>query len=149
MFECRKSAPDGDHLKAQNGGKIGQIAQSVEQGTENPRVGGSIPSLATFFILVLVTPGCDPDPCEQLCRVTAVQLGECMPDWSMEWEDFDASSQGNFRRRCTNRWAEVRSDLESRELEDAREQCVEAQVAMDRLDAESTICDHFRALYVE
>jgi hypothetical protein len=36
-----------------------QIAQSVEQGTENPRVGGSIPSLGTlrrhrkvpFFIL--------------------------------------------------------------------------------------------------
>ena len=27
----------------------GQIAQSVEQGTENPRVGGSIPPLATIF----------------------------------------------------------------------------------------------------
>ena len=26
---------------------LGQIAQSVEQGTENPRVGGSIPSLTT------------------------------------------------------------------------------------------------------
>ena len=26
---------------------VGQIAQSVEQGTENPRVGGSIPPLAT------------------------------------------------------------------------------------------------------
>ena len=26
---------------------VGQVAQSVEQGTENPRVGGSIPSLAT------------------------------------------------------------------------------------------------------
>ena len=27
----------------------GQIAQSVEQGTENPRVGGSIPSLPISF----------------------------------------------------------------------------------------------------
>ena len=27
---------------------IGQIAQSVEQRTENPRVGGSIPSRPTF-----------------------------------------------------------------------------------------------------
>ena len=26
-----------------------QIAQSVEQGTENPRVGGSIPPLGTNF----------------------------------------------------------------------------------------------------
>ena len=39
--------------------------------------------------------------------------------------------------------------MESRELEDAREQCVETQVAIDRLDAESTICDYFRVLYVE
>jgi hypothetical protein len=131
------------------GGKIGQIAQSVEQGIENPRVGGSIPSLDTFSLLGLVALGCDPDPCDQLCRVTAVQLGECMADWSMEWEDFNASSQGNFRLRCTNRWGEVRSDLESRELEDAREQCVQTQVVMDRLDAESVICDHFRSIYVE
>ncbi len=28
----------------------GQVAQSVEQRTENPRVGGSIPSLATIDI---------------------------------------------------------------------------------------------------
>ncbi len=26
-----------------------KVAQSVEQGTENPRVGGSIPSLGTIF----------------------------------------------------------------------------------------------------
>ncbi len=31
--------------------KTGQIAQSVEQRTENPRVDGSIPSLANSFIL--------------------------------------------------------------------------------------------------
>ena len=28
----------------------GEIAQLVEQGTENPRVGGPIPSLATIFL---------------------------------------------------------------------------------------------------
>ena len=28
----------------------GQVAQLVEQGTENPRVGGSIPSLATIYL---------------------------------------------------------------------------------------------------
>ena len=31
-----------------------QVAQSVEQGTENPRVGGSIPPLGTTPILFLV-----------------------------------------------------------------------------------------------
>ena len=29
-----------------------QIAQSVEQGTENPRVGGSIPPLGTINVAV-------------------------------------------------------------------------------------------------
>ena len=29
-----------------------QIAQSVEQGTENPRVGGSIPPLSTMYNLI-------------------------------------------------------------------------------------------------
>ncbi len=32
-------------------GFVGQIAQSVEQRTENPRVGGSIPPLATKPLL--------------------------------------------------------------------------------------------------
>ena len=30
--------------------KYAQVAQSVEQGTENPRVGGSIPPLGTINI---------------------------------------------------------------------------------------------------
>ena len=30
---------------------VAEVAQSVEQGTENPRVGGSIPSLGTFILL--------------------------------------------------------------------------------------------------
>jgi hypothetical protein len=29
-----------------------EVAQSVEQGTENPRVGGSIPSLGIFSITI-------------------------------------------------------------------------------------------------
>ena len=38
----------------------GRVAQSVEQGIENPRVGGSIPSSATIKILIF--PGLSPDP---------------------------------------------------------------------------------------
>lgn len=34
---------------------FGQIAQSVEQGTENPCVLGSIPSLATIIMLYIAT----------------------------------------------------------------------------------------------
>ena len=129
--------------------KNGQIAQSVEQGIENPRVGGSIPSLATFFLFGGILIGCDPDPCDQLCRSATSQLGECMEDWSMEWEDFDASGRANFRRRCLNRWGEVRSGLESRELEDARDQCAETSVELAERSAEGTSCDLLRAMYID
>jgi hypothetical protein len=129
--------------------KFGQIAQSVEQGIENPRVGGSIPSLATFFLSGVIAVGCDPDPCDQLCRSATSQIGACMDDWSMEWEDLDASGRANFRRRCLNRWGEVRSSLESRELEDARDQCEETSFELAERSAEGSSCDLLRALYVE
>ena len=38
----------------------GQVAQSVEQWIENPRVGGSIPSLATNFPLLFATSSAPP-----------------------------------------------------------------------------------------
>ena len=37
---------------------IGSVAQLVEQWTENPCVGGSIPSWATIFNLINVYGGC-------------------------------------------------------------------------------------------
>ena len=40
----------------------GQVAQSVEQGTENPRVGSSILSLATIFSVFNQTVTCLPAP---------------------------------------------------------------------------------------
>ena len=39
------------HPREANLAPFAQIAQSVEQGIENPRVGGSIPSLGTDFSL--------------------------------------------------------------------------------------------------
>ena len=41
----------GREFESHPGRHFAQIAQSVEQGTENPRVGGSIPPLGTIFIL--------------------------------------------------------------------------------------------------
>ena len=43
---------------------FGQVAQSVEQWTENPRVGGSIPSLTTQGVL----SRCDSTPCVVLSQ---------------------------------------------------------------------------------
>ena len=47
-----KSVLDSKAIKGFNASHWGQIAQSVEQRIENPRVGGSIPSLATMISLV-------------------------------------------------------------------------------------------------
>ncbi len=132
----------------------GQVAQLVEQGTENPRVGGSIPSLATFplckMLCCLVLLGaCKPDPCEQLCDRVANRLAVCMDDWPVGWDDLDATSKSNFRRRCSNRWDEVRSGLEPRELEDARDQCEETNAEMQSLRQSGDECDYLRVVYVE
>ena len=129
--------------------QYGQIAQSVEQGIENPRVGGSIPSLATFLFLVLMASGCSPDPCTELCKDTTSALEECIGEWSLDWEDFDASDRGDFQKRCTTRWGEVRSNLVARELEDARDQCKDSRSALVRAIQSDDSCDLLRALYLD
>ena len=129
-------------------GANGQVAQVVEQRIENPRVGGSSPSLATIPLLVLLIAGCKDDPCEQLCQRTTNRLAECMEDWPVGWDDFDSTSRANFRVRCENRWDEVRSGLEPRELEDARDQCDETVSDLSALQKSGEDCDHLRALYI-
>ncbi len=182
----------------------GQVAQLVEQGTENPRVGGSIPSLATILFrisesltkllhgggwvthggsipslatilfrisesltkllhgggwvthgglrwatlgLVLLLGGCQPDHCDQLCQQMSTELARCLDEWeAADWDELDAESQTTWRSGCQNRWSEVRSELESRELEDALEQCGETLTAVDDMGAYT--CDQLRAIYI-
>ena len=58
---------------------FGQVAQSVEQGTENPRVGGSIPPLATIFINKIETP-CFQSLCHTAhFRYTYTEIGTWQP----------------------------------------------------------------------
>ena len=45
---------------------LGQLAQSVEQRTENPRVPGSIPGLATIFLRKWLSGRASP--CQGECR---------------------------------------------------------------------------------
>ena len=145
----------------------GQVAQLVEQGTENPRVGGSIPSLATpktsaaagvLALLVrvaaagvlLTASGCQYDHCDRLCVRTASSLNRCLATWEpADWEMLDAENQGSFLEACQRRWSEVRSSLESRELEDALAQCEEALKAIDEMGEDGTTCDQLRAIYIE
>jgi hypothetical protein len=149
----------------------GQVAQLVEQGTENPRVGGSIPSLATSrasasagapvllasrsllaatVALGTLLAGCQADSCDTLCVRTASSLSRCIQTWEpVDWEMLDAENQSSFQEACESRWSEVRSLLESRELEDALQQCDEALTAIDEMGEDGTTCDQLRALYIE
>ena len=121
----------------------GQIAQSVEQGIENPRVGGSIPSLATTLVLLLTACG---DDCAEACQQTTDAIAVCMADddagWYADWADLGAENRREHREACQNRWNRTAASLEARELEQALEMCASALEELDQID-----CDTLRALY--
>ena len=122
-------------------GLRGQVAQLVEQGIENPRVGGSIPSLATF--LLLVVSGCGTDPCRGLCLDVALALDECREGWGTTWEDLGAASRRDFRTTCQEDWDATRADLEARQLPAAEEEC-----SAGKAELATMTCDDLRALYL-
>ena len=133
--------------------RFGQVAQSVEQGTENPRVGGSIPSLATLaFLAVFALPlmaGCQTDHCEALCTQTSFALRRCLDEWPITWNDLDANGRNAFQNACSTRWDQTTSELEARELEDALEQCNETSELLVEMRQDGTLCDQLRAIYIQ
>src|SRR5688572_5808574 len=64
-----ESGPSNTRLPAE-----GQVAQLVEQRTENPRVGGSIPSLA-----IEVIPPHDPSTFDEAPATSRVHGSRCFP----------------------------------------------------------------------
>jgi hypothetical protein len=122
----------------------GPVAQLVEQGTENPCVGGSSPPWATilhraaFVVLLGGVSACGADACETLCYRTSLRLAACLGSWSATWEDLGADSRAEFRSQCENDWAQTRADLEPREVNLAVEMLNEMQG-----------CDELRALYLD
>ena len=136
----------------------------VEQGTENPRVGGSTPSLATSSasshklalarILAVVfccgsAVACQPDACERLCAEVAGRLDECLDQWPVGWEEFDVQGARAFQTGCEQQWAQVRSDLEPREFDDAGDQCSEGIDALQRMRVDASSCSELRAMYLD
>lgn len=123
----------------------GPVAQQVEQRTENPCVGGSIPPWATIFVVLLFGSGCGADACETLCARTASRLGTCLLTWSASWEDLGAESRIAYRNQCEEDWAETRSDLEAREVRLAVDVCESTLESLNETEG----CDELRALYLE
>ena len=137
----------------------GQVAQLVEQGTENPRVGGSNPSLATTLVsLALLLTGCGvcgplADRCERSCCVVSRQIETCIEDApALSWEDFGAADRQDFARTCSSDWNDLASDLSTHELQEALRVCKDARVALrereDDEDApEDALCQELVAKY--
>ncbi len=142
-------------MRLQSGSAVfpsGQVAQLVEQRTENPRVGGSNPSLATtLFLMVLASfgIGCGQDTCDELCVEMSWRMSACVREWPEDWSEVGARGRPNFRRACQNQWADERAQLESWELDDALDQCSETSTSLRRADERGTACDELRALYLE
>ena len=118
----------------------GRIAQLVEQGIENPRVGGSTPSPATALLAALFLSACG-DRCEALCRHVADRVEQCRPE-SITWADLGATSRGNFQRECEEAWDRTRLDLSANDLRLALDDCEAASQEIDTLS-----CDELIALY--
>ena len=126
----------------------GQVAQSVEQVTENHWVGGSIPPLATslfFLVSSFALAGCGDDPCEKLCDKLKTKLNKCVNEWPIEWSELGADNASSFKASCENLWGVQRSNLEFRVLEDAYDQCDEA---LKTLTNDRQSCETLRALYL-
>ena len=122
---------------------MGRVAQLVEQGTENPRVGGSTPSPATTFCAVaLVLAGCTSDTCYQLCATTAQAIEPCLTEWGAGWDDFDAGSRVAWGDTCRADWDEERLSLELRQVSVANDACTAASEDLGTMS-----CDELRALY--
>jgi hypothetical protein len=115
----------------------GQVAQSVEQGIENPRVGGSIPSLAILMLLV-TTAGCG-DRCEVLCQQTASAIANCRVGTSLTWQDLGARGRADFADRCRDEWDRRADDLSSNDLREALDVCSETTRDVSRLSCEELI----------
>ena len=122
----------------------GRVAQLVEQGTENPRVGGSTPSPATFFfLLVSGLSACSSDQCYSLCATTANAVGGCMEEWGVTWEYFGASKQKDWGDSCRTEWETEKATLEPRQVQAAQDECAAAATELATPD-----CDELRALYL-
>ena len=124
--------------------KRGRVAQSVEQGIENPRVGGSIPSPATTLLLAIMmgVGGCG-DRCEVLCQRTGDALASCRPD-GMSWADVGARSRTNFVSSCRADWDRARQELSSGELSAALDVCDDTTDEVDQLS-----CEELISIYVD
>jgi hypothetical protein len=118
----------------------GQVAQLVEQGIENPRVGGSIPSLATTALLLLLASGCG-DQCQQLCQQSANRLANCKSD-ALSWADLGARTKNDFVQECRSAWELTSSELTQSDNQIALEACRDAGNTLERLE-----CDEVIALY--
>ena len=126
-------------------GVAGQVAQLVEQGIENPRVGGSIPSLATTtfpLLLAALLMGCG-DNCERLCTQLGNRIATCKPD-TLGWLDLGATSRADFVSSCRDDWERVSGQLTTSDLRVALDVCQESARDLDDLS-----CEEVSALYLD
>jgi len=112
----------------------------------------SLKWIACFWVVVGGGTGCGGDQCEQVCIRSANYLDACMEEWpadqDVSWSLVDADSRADFRNACVTRWAETRATLETREFDDALDQCEETLDLLSDALKSGTACDELRALFL-
>ncbi len=54
-----------------------------------------------LVLLLLPTLGLTAcNPCAERCRVESRAITDCLDDWGLEWDDFDAEDAKDFREQC-------------------------------------------------
>ena len=146
----------GDVLRHTSQRHHGRVAQLVERGIENPCVGGSSPSLATFFrhlsrsshrtvfhvlvaVIALGSTACG-DRCDRLCADLGYRLSECRETGA--WTDFGVRSRSEYTAGCQSDWELLRSDLHGWEIEVALNECGDGISVLETLS-----CDEVAELY--
>ena len=89
-----------------------------------------------FFI------ACQRDSCELFCEELGRDIRYCINNGSLEWQDFEATSENEFSQNCVDEWTLMRTQIEPRVLEDIEQQC---DAGADSLQKE---CDLLMALYL-
>lgn len=91
----------------------------------------------------LLAQGCQTDDCVKLCQNISSKISTCQQNgWSTDWKYLDATSRKDYENSCIDQWSVVSSQLEWREIQQARNQCADT---FDQISSGEIDCDFMRA----
>lgn len=88
--------------------------------------------LLALALLPALAAGCDP--CVDQCRAQSTTFDDCLEEWGLEWDDFDAEDQVSYRTQCVSEVDRRQDSLDDESRAGEARQC---RALTDRLRATS------------